>query len=326
MYASGIVKSVNQYQVFSNVSGLLDHIFVKEGDTISEGSPLFTIYNENSKLSRENAKLAAEFADFNNNSNRLTELKLNIGISRQKMEEDSINWKRQFNLWKQNIGSKIELEQRELIYKNSKNSFETAVIRYKELERQLRFNAKQAGKQLEISSRFTDDFTILSRTNGKVYSILKEKGEMVNTQTPIAVIGDASKFILELQVDEYDISSIRKGQTVFIRLDSYRDSVFEAVVSKIYPIMNERSKTFTVEAVFVNQSPLLFPNLTVEASIVINTRKNTLTIPRNYLINDSFVVHTDGRKIRVQTGLRDYRKIEILSGISSKDEIQLPEE
>ena len=41
VYASGIIKSQNQYQVFATVSGLLKEIMVKEGDVVKKGSPLF---------------------------------------------------------------------------------------------------------------------------------------------------------------------------------------------------------------------------------------------------------------------------------------------
>jgi HlyD family secretion protein len=69
VYASGIVKSKNQYQVFSTVNGIIQKIWVKEGDLVKKGDPLFTIENEISKLQSDNAKLAADFAAFNTQVN-----------------------------------------------------------------------------------------------------------------------------------------------------------------------------------------------------------------------------------------------------------------
>ena len=83
-----------------------------------------------------------------------------------------------------------------------------------------------------------------------VDSILKEKGELVNTQTPVAIIGDAEVFELELQVDEYDVTRIKAGQKILLSLDSYKGKIFEAVVRRIDPIMNDRTRSFKVEAVF----------------------------------------------------------------------------
>jgi multidrug efflux pump subunit AcrA (membrane-fusion protein) len=148
---------------------------------------------------------------------------------------------------------------------------------------------------------------------------------MVSQQTPVAIIGDANFFYLELQVDENDISLINTGMKVFVTLDSYRDSLYEARVSRIYPIMNERSRTFIVEAEFTKRPSRLFPHLSAEASIVIKSRENTLNIPRDYLINDSFVLLKSGKKIAVKTGLKDYNRVEIISGLHAEDELIKPE-
>lgn len=169
-----------------------------------------------------------------------------------------------------------------------------------------------------------DDFTIKSEIDGRVFNILKEKGEIVTPQIPVAVIGEADNFILELQVDEYDISKISPGQKILVRMDSYRDKTFEARLTKIEPIMNDRSKSFTVDAEFTNSPPVLYPNLTVEANIIIRTNKNTLTIPRDYLVEDSFVLLSNKEKKKVVTGLKDYQKVEILEGLKEGETILRP--
>jgi multidrug efflux pump subunit AcrA (membrane-fusion protein) len=138
-------------------------------------------------------------------------------------------------------------------------------------------------------------------------------------------VGDASVFLLELQVDEYDISKIREGQSVLVSMDSYKGQVFKATVSKIYPTMNERSKSFSVEAVFLTQPPVLYPNLTAEANIVIQEKKRALTIPVNYLVNDSTVLISKNKTRVVKTGLKDYQKVEILNGLSAGDIIYKPQ-
>lgn len=326
VYASGIVKSENQYQVFSTVNGILDDVHVTEGDLVNKNTLLFSVFNQISALNRENAHLNAEYTDLGNNQSKIQDLKISIELASKKVEEDSLLFVRQTNLWKQEVGSKLELEQRKLAYLNSATAFKSAKYKLKDLKRQLGFSSKQSKNNLAISKQLESDYSIVSKYDGKVYSILKEKGELVNTQTPLAIIGDAKNFTLELQVDEYDIASIKLGMQVFITLDSYRDSVFEAVVYKIYPIMNERSKTFTLEARFVRQPPSLFPNLTVEANIVLQKKQKALCIPRQYLLNDKYVLNADGKQIEVTTGLKDYAKVEILSGISEADELTLPKE
>ncbi len=325
VYASGIIKSKNQYQVFASVNGLVENIFVSEGDTVMPGSPILSLANETFKLNTENARLAADYADLNSNKQKLNELQLAIDLAKSKHSNDSLLYKRQEKLWNDKIGSKVELEQRELAFENSKTVLESAIIRYNDLKKTLSFNAEQSKNNFSISRTVENDFLIRSKINGRVYGLLKERGEMVNTQTPLAIIGDATEFILELQVDEYDIVKVKIGKKVFVTLDSYKGQLFEAAITKINPLMNERSKTFTAEAVFIDPPPVLYPNLTLEATILIQTKDNALIIPRSYIFQEEYVVNADGEKIKVKLGLKDYQKAEVLEGLSKDDELIIPQ-
>lgn len=324
VYASGTIKAENQYQVYAKVNGIIKEIFEIEGNLVKLNTPLISVQNETSKLNSENAKLAASFNDFNANQNKLNDLEIGIDLAKSKFLNDSSLFVRQQNLWNQQVGSQNDLDQRKLAFQNSKTVYLSALNKYQDLKRQLQFVSQQAQKNLSIAQNQTNDFIVKSEIEGKVYSILKEKGEMVNTQTPLAIVGSANDFKLELQIDEYDIVKVQLGQLVLISLDSYKGQVYEAVINKINPIMNERTKTFLVEAKFTKQPKTLYPNLTAEANIIIQTKKNAITLPRNVVSDDGFVTKANGDKIAVKTGLKDYKKIEILSGVSISDEIIVP--
>lgn len=324
VYASGTIISDGQYQVFPKSSGILEKIHFQEGDTVNSKNILFTISNDASKLSKENASLAAEFADLSNNQEKIRELEISTDLARKKYQQDSLLFIRQKKLWSEEIGSKLQLEQSELNFYNSRIAYQSLLLRLKELKKQLSFSDRQSKKNLQLSTSFDDDRQVKSMLNGKIYTILKEEGEMVSPQTPLAIIGSANSFHILLQVDEYDIVKIKTGQLVYIKLDSYKGRSFKASITKINPLMNERTKTFVVEAEFIDMPPVLYPNLTVEANIVLQTKEKALTIPRSYLINDSFVLDKDEKKIYVKTGLKDYNKVEILEGINEKDELVIP--
>jgi HlyD family secretion protein len=325
VYASGIIKSQSQYQVFSKSIGILQTSFVKEGDLVKKGDALFQLNNDNARLTTDNARLAAANSDYTNNLNKLEDLKNVISVARKKFSTDSLLLVRQRNLWESKIGTKIELEQRELSFENSKTNLASAIINYDDLQKQLKLLSGQSQNNLLISKTFESDFLIKSEVDGKVYSINKEQNELVTTQQPIAIIGDAEVFLVELNVDEHDIVKIKTGQQVLIRMDSYKGEVFEGIISSIDQMMNERTRTFKAEATFVKKPAMLYPNLTVEANVVIRTKQNALTIPRNYLVNDSMVMIEDGELQKVTTGLIDYNLVEITDGITGTSKIILPE-
>ncbi|WMN12116.1 efflux RND transporter periplasmic adaptor subunit [Marivirga salinae] len=325
VYASGILKSVNQYEVFTQFNGKIEEIFVREGDFVRKGEPLFQIENSSAKLSTDNARISAFSNDYKRNKEKLLEAQNAIELAHKKVINDSLLFVRQKTLWQQNIGSKIELEQRELSFENAKVNLKKAQVTYEDLNRQLKLSSVQSKNNLKIAQSAEKDLTIKSELDGFVYKINAKQGELANSMNPLAVVGQ-EKFLIEFNVDEFDIVKIRKGQKVLIRMDSYQGHIFEAQVSFIYPMMDERTRSFKVGAIFSKEPDVLYPNLTLEANIVINSKKDILTIPTSYLINESFVMLEDGSVQEVEIGLKDFTLTEILSGIDEHTEIRMPKE
>ena len=137
IYASGIIKSKNQYEAFVTVNGNIDQIFVTEGDTVQVGTPILSIANDAQRLNRDNAILSAEFADVRANQDKLSDAKSLIALANDKLKNDAALYYRQKSLWKDNIGTKVELEARELGYQSAKAALYTAKVKYKDLLRQL---------------------------------------------------------------------------------------------------------------------------------------------------------------------------------------------
>ena len=116
VYASGIIVSKNQYQVYATVNGIVDEVFTDEGASVEVGSPILSILNDAQQLLSDNAKLSAEFNSVNVNSGKLEDAKSLVSLAKNQMENDVTMLKRQKNLWSQNVGTQVELEQRELGY------------------------------------------------------------------------------------------------------------------------------------------------------------------------------------------------------------------
>ena len=324
VYASGVIVSKDQYQVFATASGIMERVLVSEGDSVTAGQIIAEVSNEIATLTKENATIASDFASVRNNEEKLDELRAAIQFAALKRADDSLMTLRQQRLLKQGVGSQIEVEQKELAAANSRTAHVNALLKYSQLVKQLRFASQQAKLNREISAVASDDLAVRSEVTGKVYSILKKRGEAVSPQTPVALLGSDSAFIIELQVDEYDIASLRIGQIAYLTMDSYRDTVFRATITKVYPMMNARTKSFTVEAVFLDKPKQLFANLTVEANIVLQTKKNVLIIPRTYVTKDGYVKLSDGTARKVVEGIRDYQMVEIVSGLSKSDALLKP--
>lgn len=326
VYASGNIKSEGQYMVYASVSGILKQVLVTEGQMVKNGQPLFVIENKTPELNVENALLALELAkeNYQGGAARLKELELQIGLAKEKMALDSIQYIRQSNLWAQRIGTEQELDIKKVNFESSRNNYLALQQQYQQASLNLKNELQRAQNNYQISLQTKGDFTVKSEMDGRIYLLNKQKGELVSPQEYLAVLGSATQYIIELQVDEYDIVRVKEGQPVKVAMDSYKGQVFDARVSRILPVMNEKGRTFTVEAVFDRQPDVLYPNLTVEASIIIQVKDKSLTIPRAYLLETNEVILQDNVRRKVSVGLADLQKIEILSGLDTSDIILKP--
>lgn len=327
VYASLSVRPDSAYFAYASVTGLVESISIEEGDLIVKGDEIMQVVNTSPELNRQNAALALEQArqNFMGAANLINELEEEISIAVLKLENDSINFVKQQNLWKKNIGTQNDYDSRRLAYRTSSRNLDLLKNRLKRTKTDLNTQLKQAENNYQNAITNTKDYTVNSLINGKVYQLLKEPGELVSLQEPLAMLGSDAHFVIEMLIDEVDIARIETSQPVLIALDAYPGESFEATVSKVYPIKDESTQTFTVEAIFKSPPARLFAGLSGEANIIISSKENALVIPRSYL-NDSGEVKTDDGLVPVKTGLVNLDKVEVLSGIEASTNLYLPEQ
>jgi HlyD family secretion protein len=110
VYASGTIKSKSQYQAVPLVAGIIQKIFVDDGDYVKKGQLLFKIDNQTQLINEENAALSASYYDLSSNQDKLEDARNAIQLAREKLKTDSSLYVRQLNLFNQNVISKVELE------------------------------------------------------------------------------------------------------------------------------------------------------------------------------------------------------------------------
>jgi HlyD family secretion protein len=322
VYASGFVVAKDEYQLFSQAEGYLSEKLVEEGDIVKKGDPLFVLESGQQtaryQMARETYQLAAK--NYNDDSPVLRELNAARATSRTKMSFDSLNFVRYSNLLKTNATSQSEYDRIKLLYENSRNEFILQNSRYAKTKNQLELELQNAKNQLAIASDESGRYTVRSEVDGVVFMTAKEKGELVRRSELIAVVGKQNAFYLELNVDELDVQRVKEGQDVLARIDAYPDKVFNAVISKVYPMVDRRQQSVTVEAELKEQLPGGFSGLALEANIVIRKKNQALVIPKSKLLpGDSVLIQSDegAKKVKVVTGIETLDEVEIMEGLDS---------
>lgn len=326
VYSSVTVEPQDVYQINSSVSGYIDKLFVDEGDLINQGDLLCIISNKTPQLNEENTKLAYLLLQdsYTGSSNLLEEMRTELQSAKMKLQLDSVNLNRIKNLVHTGVSSKSEYDNVSLNYEVSRNNYLNVKKRLARKEKELTKQSEQLKNNLTISKLKSNDYLVKSSIKGEVFQFFKKKGEYVSMQEPVAIIGKSHAFILKMKIDEVDISKVSLGQKVMVSLEAFKNKVFEAKITKIYPKMDERSQTFTIEAVFVKSPGKLYMGLTGEANIVIHEKKRALVIPREYLISGD-KVETESGLVTVQTGLSNWSYVEILNGLKEGVVILKPE-
>ncbi|HEY0895503.1 MAG TPA: efflux RND transporter periplasmic adaptor subunit [Sphingobacteriaceae bacterium] len=327
VYASAVVKAEGQYQVYSTVTGILNNILVKAGARVKAGDLLIQLDNRIAGLNSRSASISLEQSRENlrRNSDRLEEAGIAVQAARDKYRLDSALYVRQKKLWDQRIGTQVEFEQRRLMYETSQKALLSSQKKLGQLRTQLKNEYRNAGIGYDLSKERQADYQIRSKISGIVYDILPEPGELITPQTPLAVIGK-DRFFLEMQVDEEDIARIRTGQAVEILFDTYKGRTFRGKVQQVYRIMDPRSSTFQVDAELLNPPPKLYPNQQAEVNIIIQTRKDAIVIPREYLDSQGRIWLSRSERKAVRTGLQDDEKVEILDDLDTSRFIYKPTE
>ena len=321
VYASATIKAAAQYTLYPALSGRILNFAVAEGDVITAGQLIAHLDNTGAALSANTAVEAVELSK--TSAKQLLEIQAQLATAQEQAKLDSLNYKRQQNLWAQNIGSQTQLEAKKLAAAASKNAVKAIQSKLSVAQSQLAFNQKQAQNNQGTAAKNLAEFDVKSDIGGQVFQLLAEKGEWVSPQKPLAILGNSGDYLVHLEVDEVDIAKIKVGQTTVIALDAYKGKSFKGHITRIIPIMNAKSQSFEVEAVFDEKPAQLYPGLFAEVNIVIAQKEKALLIPIAS-IDKNNVVKTRGGDVTVKTGLRNLEFVEVIEGLDETAEILIP--
>jgi multidrug efflux pump subunit AcrA (membrane-fusion protein) len=331
VYASGKIISENEYKLAALSNGTIIKKLVRDGDTVRKGQLLYIVSNEAAK-DRYEAALKNYHIVTTNLSGRsplLNDLKLSMENAAVKCSNDSMTYYRYKKLLAQDIGTKSNLDNVYTMYQLSMNQEKIAEQKYYAAINDLQISHSNARSQLTAAGKDLKEYFISSDMDGVVYQTFKEAGETVFANEVVALLGEHSNQVIRLAVDQQDISRIRTGQQVLLQTDVSGNTIYEASVSYIYPVMNEQDQTFRVDALFTQKQAPSFIHSSVEANIIVQKKNKALVLPRNALTGTDSVwiqVKSNRKKRGIQTGIATLDYVEIITGLDEKTPVVLTTE
>ena len=326
VYASGKIFPVDYYRLNISIPGYIKEIYVKVGDTVNVGEPLFAMKSDVSNLNVATARNNLDLATLNatENSAYMTAVKQDVGLAKEKMELDSSNYARVLGLAENNATTKSNLDQVKAQFTASKQNFKKATSSIEATRERLKTEVKNARNLFKAQQSNSNDFTYYSSVTGKVYDISGRQGEYFTPQQIVMELGRIDNYEVELSVDEADIHYLAKKQEVIFQTEAYPNLFLKGEIKEVYPKISSTNKSIKVMAsIHLPEGISMYAGATLEANIINQRKTNALVIPRYYLSNDSVVIKQKGKKakIKVELGVGNVEFVEVLKGLNPEDEV-----
>jgi len=250
--ATGTVEPVVEVEVGTQVSGIIDKIYVDYNSVVTKGQLLAEMdrINLQAELQSKQASLASSKTEF---------------------DYQEKNYARSKVLYEKKLVSDTDYETATYNYEKAKNSYE-----------QNKADMVKVRRNLEYA-------TILSPIDGVVINRAVEEGQTVasgfSTPTLFTIANDLTQMRVIANVDEADIGNVEEGQNVKFTVDAYPEDVFEGTVTQVRLEAVIESNVVTYEVVVSAYNPdlKLKPGLTANVTIYTLERTNVLTIPTKAL-------------------------------------------
>ena len=343
--ATGKIQPITKVEVKSKASGIVQKLFVDINNRVQKGQPLAQLDQQEilAQVEAQKAQLAAAEANVGTYEANIEQDKVNAAAPDLPMYKVTLD--RHLLMQKEGVVSKQALDDanRDYLAALTKRDAAKAQIgvdtaKLKQAKAQV-MQSQASLKQLQEQLSYT---TIVAPMDGIVLSRDVEIGDAVSsilvlgsTATLIFTEGDTSQVYVQGKVDEADIAHVYMNQPARIKVESFRDRIFNGRVTKIAPLGVEKDNvtTFEVRVSIDNPGGELKANMTANAEILLDEHKGVLTVPENAVMYDPQKNATievpdkskkEGkRKVPVKVGLSNGSVSEILSGLKEGDQVIL---
>jgi len=308
--ATGKVIPEDEVEVKPQVQGILESLFVEEGDFVQEGQLLAKI------------KVVADEGQLNSAKGRLANAKIVL-------KNSEIEYKRNKSLFEKEIISQQEFQTAELNYNRAKQDVNNAQSDYEIIK----LGSAGGSASANTNVRATVSGTVLELP-------VKEGGQVIasnafNAGTTVAIIADLKKMIFEGKVDEAEVGKMKIGMPLDVSLAAIQDKTFDAKLKFIAPKGNEEQGAvqFKIEGdVTLDDDFFVRAGYSANAALVLERKDSILALPEALLQFDKTTeqayveIQVGEQKFErkdIEIGISDGINVEVVSGITLEDKIKV---
>lgn len=250
--ATGTLEAIVTVEVGTQVSGIIEDIFVDFNSYVKKGQLLAKIDTTNLAAAMEQSQATLDNA-------------------KAELDYQQANYDRLAPLQEKKLISQSDFDQTLYNLNKAKASYKSALAQHKK-------------NQINL-----DYALIHSPIDGIVLNRAVEEGQTVassfSTPTLFSIANDLTQMQVEANVDEADIGQVKQGQRVEFTVDAYPDMVFDGEVTEVRlePTISNNVVTYTIIISAPNPDYKLMPGMTAETEIYVKERRDVLVVPSKAL-------------------------------------------
>ncbi|HVN57599.1 MAG TPA: efflux RND transporter periplasmic adaptor subunit [Bacteroidales bacterium] len=246
--ATGTIQAIKSITVGTQVSGIIQHIYVDFNNRVRQGQVLAKLDTVPLKSQLDQSQSALDMAQ-------------------AQLNYQEANFRRLKVLFDKNLVSQADYDQAVYNYQNAKANLS---------------NAKSGLTRAKVN---LDYATIISPIDGVVLNRAVEEGQTVaasfSTPTLFTIVNDVTQMQVQTSVDEADIGKVKEGQRVEFTVDAYPDMKFNGEVSQVrlQPVTTNNVVTYVVIMKAPNPDGKLMPGMTASTTIYVDEKQDALYLP-----------------------------------------------
>ena len=347
---SGEIKPMLGVSLIPEASGKIEEIFVDVGDFVKKGQKLAQINDETQQAQYAQAKAALNVANasikmqevtIESSRSSLVSAKAAVEASESQLKNLTVTRKRLEKLFAEGAVSRQDVDDIITKYDNANaahvsaqtnvkrasDTIQTALVTLEMRKAEL----TQATANLNAVKVNLDKTIVDAPFDGVITARYEDPGANANVAKPLFDIQQSNPVKIVGTIIEKDLYQLVAGKTsVVITVDSV-EGEFKGVVTKIYPSIDNSSRTGKIEIHLDNPDSKLRTGMFAKIDVLVTTHENTVIVPRDSLIRYdnnylAYVVEKQGDSLiavkrDVKVGIFDDDKVEIISGLRAGDRL-----
>ena len=305
--------------IFSPYAGRVLKLFVKPGDTVTVGQPLFTVQAAD-MVQAQNDFISAATA-------------LNKARSAQNLAE--IIDKRQRLLYEGKAVPLKEVQNARAALDAAENDVRSADVALEAARNRLRILGKTDQEITDFQEKGTIDPSTLitAPIAGTIVQRKVGPGQYVGSgqSDPVFIIGDLSTVWIVAYIRETEAPLVHVGQPIYFTVLAYPDRAFPASISYVAAALDPTTRRLLVRATVNNAEGLFKPEMFASVRILTGEGDNAVAVPRDAIIYEGdtarvwVVREKDDEKAielrRIKVGLTNGNLVEALKGLGPGDRV-----